>query len=429
MNARKAETIGSLKRACLPVFLAFAGLSTASAQEAVDTDKLFKEGIFLREQGQVFSAIEALETVLSNNPSLNRARLELAVAYYRALNFEQANEQGQKVLNDPKTPENVRLAVLAFLAQIKRDQVALVAKPHTWEPSISIGALYDTNVNVGPGSSVLPGGLVLDPGSTPQHDWATVVQAGLTHTYNSPVVMRFGETASRFIWQTSAGLYHKNYFEKTDFNLTALSLSTGPGWIAPDKWRTKINLQADALYLGGDYLGLYTSISPTFTLQLKNGELTWDALVLNKDFDRVIDAGRNSNYYSTGLSYGHLFLAGKLAVQGGVHAFMEEASASRFSNDGWEAFVGTNVVAWQNGSVYGRYSYKETKFDGVEPVFNLARNETENRVEVGFAHNFKEGLMKDWRVSGSWQFTDNDSNVSIYTYEREVVGVNLGRSF
>lgn len=429
MNARQAETIDTLKRVCLPVFLAIAGLSTAVAQETVDTDKLFKEGIFLREQGQVFSAIEALETVLSNNPSLNRARLELAVAYYRALNLEQATQQSQKVLDDPKTPENVRLAVLTFLAQIKRDQAELLAKPHTWEPSVSLGVLYDTNVNVGPSGATLPGGLVLQPGSTPQHDWATVAQAGVAHTYSSPMVMRIGETAARFIWQTSAGLYHKNYAEKTDFNLTALSLSTGPAWVAPNKWRAKLNLQGDALYLGGNYLGFYSSISPTFTLQLKNGELTWDALALNKNFDRQADAGRDSNFYSTGLSYGHLFLQGKLAVQLGLHAFVEDAADSRFSNDGWETFVGANVVAWENGSVFGRYSYKEAKHDGLEPVFNLARDETENRMEVGFSHNFKQSLLKDWRLSGSWQFTDSRSNVSIYTYEREVVGVNLGRSF
>ena len=105
MNAHKAETTGSLKLTCLSLMLALAGLSSATAQEAVDTEKLFKEGIFLREQGQVFSSIEALETVLSNNPALNRARLELAVAYYRALNYDQANQQAQKVLDDPKTPE------------------------------------------------------------------------------------------------------------------------------------------------------------------------------------------------------------------------------------------------------------------------------------------------------------------------------------
>ncbi len=139
-----------------------------------------------------------------------------------------------------------------------------------------------------------------------------------TPTIRRPSV-RLGETAARFIWQTSAGVYHKQYFNETEFNLTALSVSTGPGVIVPNKWRAKLNLQVDGLYLGGNYLGLYTSISPTVVMQMKNGELTWDALVLKKDFDRAIDNGRNSHYYQTGVSYGHLLMQGKLALQGGVH--------------------------------------------------------------------------------------------------------------
>ena len=429
MHTQTKKLASSFKLACLPVLVALCGVAPATAQEALDNDKLFKEGIFLREQGQTFSAIEALETVLSNNPALNRARLELAVAYFRAMNYDQAKQQAQKVIDDPKTPDNVRLAVEAFLAEIKRDQVALLASRNTWEFNGSLGGQYDTNVNVGPGAATLPGGLVLAPGSTPRSDWAAVLQAGATHTYNSPSVIRLGETAARLIWQTSAGVYHKQYFNETEFNLTALSVSTGPGVIVPNKWRAKLNLQVDGLYLGGNYLGLYTSISPTVVMQMKNGELTWDALVLKKDFDRAVDDGRNSHFYQTGISYGHLLMQGKLALQGGVHIFKEDASAARFSNDGWEAFGGINAAAWENGNVYGRYSYKETKFDGIEPVFALARDEAEKRFEVGFGHGFKEGLMKGWRLSGSWQRTENDSNVNIYTYKRQVTGVTIGRSF
>ena len=429
MNAGKLGTVGLFTRTTIAAMMLFAGLSQASAQEATDTEKLFKEGIFLREQGQVFSSIEAFETVLSNNPSLHRARLELAVAYFRALDYAQASKQAQKVLDDPKTPENVRLAVLTFLAQIKRDEAALTAKPHTWEPSISLGALYDTNVNVGPSGTTLPGGLVLAPGSKPKEDWAGVLQAGLTHTYNSPLVLRMGETPARFIWQTSAGLYHKGYFNEGAFDLTALTIATGPGFIAPGKWRSKINLQVDDLYLGGEHLAIYTSVSPTFTWQFNNGELTWDAMALQKKFERKIDTGRDSEFYTTGLSYGHLFLQGKLAIQGGAHWFREEADLNRFSNDGWEAFIGANATTWQNGSVFARYSYRDVKYEGKEPIFNKSRNEYENRYEIGFAHNFKDGVMKDWKLSGSWLRSENNSNVSIYTYERDVASVNLARSF
>jgi tetratricopeptide (TPR) repeat protein len=242
----KNKTIVPFRLACIPLLLSLGG--SVLAQEAVDNDKLFKEGIFLREQGQTFSAIEALETVLSNNPSLNRARLELAVAYFRAMNYDQAMQHAKKVLDDPKTPDNVRLAIESFLAEIKRDQVALLASRNTWEFYGSLGGQYDTNVNVGPGAATLPGGLVLAPGSTPRSDWAAVLQGGATHTYNSPSVVRIGETAGRFIWQTGLGVYHKQYFNETQFNLTALSVSTGPGIIVPNKWRAKLNLQLDGLY-------------------------------------------------------------------------------------------------------------------------------------------------------------------------------------
>ena len=429
MNAGKQGTASLFAHTAVAALLLTTGIMGVSAQESTDTDKLFKEGIFLREQGQVFSSIEAFETVLSNNPALQRARLELAVAYYRAMDYEQATKQAQQVLNDPKTPENVRLAVLTFLAQIKRDEVALTAQPHSWEPSLSLGTLYDSNVNIGPSGATLPGGLILAPGSEPKRDWAGVLQAGLTHTYNSPLIMRLGETPARFIWQTSAGLYHKGYFNQNDFDLTAVTVATGPGFIAPGKWRAKINLQVDDLYLGGNHLGVYTSIAPTVTWQFKNGELTWDAMALQKDFKREIDVGRDSLFYTTGASYGHLFLQGKLAVQGGAHVFEEQADSNRFSNRGWEAFLGVNITTWQNGSVFGRYSYRKAKYDGAEPVFNVSRDEHEDRYEIGFAHNFKEGLLKDWKLSGSWLRSENTSNVSIYTYDRDVASVNLSHSF
>jgi hypothetical protein len=193
MNAMKAKPLShSVTGLLLPALLSL-GVSSAQAQDAVDVDKLFKEGVFQREQGNVFTAIEALETVLSNQPSLHRARLELAVAYFRALNYEQAAQQAQKVLDDPKTPENVRIAVLAFQAQVKRDQAALVAKKHTWEPSVSLGLLYDNNVNAGPDATILPGGFALDPTASPRSDTAAVGEVGITHTYNSPGVCALGK--------------------------------------------------------------------------------------------------------------------------------------------------------------------------------------------------------------------------------------------
>lgn len=50
------------------------------------------------------AARERLTTLLSTNPSLSRARLELARAWYLSGNYQQARQETEQVLDDPNTP-------------------------------------------------------------------------------------------------------------------------------------------------------------------------------------------------------------------------------------------------------------------------------------------------------------------------------------
>lgn len=411
------------------LFCALAAPSALAADPEIDAEKLFKEGMYQRETGNLFTAIEAFQTVLSNQPSLSRARLELAVTYFRALNFEEAKKQAKAVLDDPKTPENVRLSILSFIAQIEQEQRFFLTRTHVWEPTVSIGMLYDSNVNAGPGSDLLPGGLVLTPGNTKRGDVAVVAQAGLGHTYNFPSTFRLGESVGRMAWQSKANIYHRGYFTEHAFGLDVLSLSTGPAWFVTNKWRANIGLQVDDIYLGSDHLAIYTSLNPNVAWQFQNAELTWDAVYMDRNFKRAEDSGRDSTYVATGLSYGRVLAAGKVAIQAGIRYFDERADVDRFSNDGTEYFAGANFMAWENGSVYGRFSQKDSKYAGTEPVFNIARDESENQIELGFTHGFKDGVLKDWKLTGSHLYTRNASNVATFAYSREMTSLSLGRSF
>jgi hypothetical protein len=132
---------------------------------------------------------------------------------------------------------------------------------------------------------------------------------------------------------------------------------------------------------------------------------------------------------STGVYFGRLFKEGKFAVQAGVRVFKEDADTARFSNDGTEMLVGANYVAWANGSIYAKLSQKDIQYDDVEPVFAISRDEQERRYEVGFNHTFKEKALKEWKLTGSYSHTDNDSNVSIYEYDRNLIALSMSRSF
>lgn len=392
-----------------------------------DTDTLFKESMYLRETGKTYSAIKAMESILQNQPTLERVRLELAVSYYRVLNYERAKAEAKKVLDDPKTPENVKLAIQVFLAQVEQDEALLLKQKSRFEPSVSAGLLYDSNINAGPGNSLLPGGWVLSPSSVETGDWATVLQAGIGHTYQSPTPVRVGEDAARFLWKSQANLYQRSYFSKNDYNLTIATLATGPAWLAPNKWRANVNMQVDYLMQGGHELGTYATVAPSYTWQLKNAELTTDLQYTHKNFTRETDIGRDSDYISGGLSYGRILSNRKTAIQFGAHLFNEDAGSRRYTNHGYEWFAGINHLAWANGNIYARFTQDTAWYDTGATV--SSRKDTTDQYEAGFGHHFKTGKLNGWNLNGSWTHIENHSDDPIYKYQRDLLLVSMGRSF
>lgn len=402
----------------------------AHAQSSASVDDQYRQALYQRETGAPYTAIESLESLLSANPTLNRARMELAVAYYRTLNFARAKAESQHVLDDPQTPENVKLSVLSFLKQLELEEKAAFEKPHSFEPNVTVGLLYDSNVNAGPDSAVLPGGLQLTPSSLKTSDWGVVGQAGLTHTWLSPSPVRLGQSTARFGWVSQGSLYYKAYNTENDYDLGVATVATGPTLIVGNAWRGNLNLQVDHLTFGGDTLGVYTSISPSASVRVgMNGELTGDVQWVKRDFKRSIDTGRDSKYRSFGLAYGHLLNRGQLALQAGGRWFDESADADRFSNDGYEYFVGARLRAWDGGDLFARAAWRRARYDGVEPIFNAARRETERRVELGASHTFQAGVLEKWQLSGTVTNVHNEANLSLYGYDRDTVQLTLGRGF
>lgn len=431
-SAARRHGFASLTVAC--ALTAVLNPIAARAQDAAATSAIedqYRQGLYLRETGKPYTAIETLESLLQANPTLNRARLELAVTYYRTLEFAKARQQAQQVLDDPKTPDSVRLAVQSFLTQLELDEKATFGRPNKFEVSGLAGLVFDSNVTVGPTSSLLPNGFTLDTSGQAKSDWGLDLQAALTHTYQSSSPVRLGESTSRFSWTTSGSVYHRGYDEQKAYNLGVATLATGPGLIAKSGWRTNLNLQVDHLTLGGDELANYWSISPTVALPVADGEFGADFQYINRDFTRDVDQGRDGHYRSIGLSYGHISQKYRLTVQGGVRFSVEETRDERFSNNTAEPFIGLHWQAWNNGDVYGRLGYRHSEYKGPEilPYDGIYRHENENRIELGANHNFDGGWLDKWQWANSVTYIRNSANVGIYDYRRTLFVTSLGRSY
>ncbi|MBI5463090.1 MAG: DUF560 domain-containing protein [Gammaproteobacteria bacterium] len=405
-------------------------VAPVQAAEPANEEVLFEEGMQALEDDRLQTAMKAFQSILSQQPGLHRARLELAVAYYRSLQYAEARKLAQQVLDDPQTPPEVRVTVLAFLAQVQKDEATLAVR-HEIKPSISAGFMYDSNVNVGPSTDIieeLPS-LPLTASSLGRSDNAVVLAAGLSHRFQPGKTFQVGERTAGFLWQSQANLYNRAYNDESDFDLTILSAGTGPAWVVLRHWRANMALNVDRIWLGGSALAWFTSLSPAVTWQFDNGELTWDATLADRRYDDTADAGREGTYKATGLTLGRYFNARRVAAQVGARLLDFSADNDRFGNDGYELLAGVIVKTWPGGSVYGRANYRDVEYDAIEPLFTEARDEQERRIAAGFQHDFKAGHLAKWTLNGGIQYTDNSSNISIYNYDRRQITLNLGRTF
>jgi hypothetical protein len=425
-----------IHRAVLSLGLAFCLVSTANIPAvfaaAGDKDPLqekFLEAMKKREAGQYYEAVTLFQNILTDQPKLHRARLELAATYYRTFNYQEAKRQAQIVLDDPQTPENVRITIAAFLAQIEKEAQGMVAG-HTWKPNAGVGWMYDTNVNVGPASNITIIG-TLDPSVTRTGDSAFIAEAGLTHRYQTEKTPQISQKNAQFLWQTNANLYHRDYFDEHAFDLQIFSIATGPALVVLGDWRGNLNLQEEFIRYGSEELAYFTSLMPSMTKHFLNGkvEFTVDAILAHQDYQRDLDAGRDGTYGSLQLSLGRVFFDGKFALQAGVRYFDENAEAIRWANSGTGGFLGSAWRFYDRSNVYGRIYHEDVEYDGAEPVFDVKRDERTSRYTIGLEHTFNSRGLDQWKISGEYMRQDTYSNISVYEYDREQVTVMFSRSF
>jgi len=418
----------------LVLLFAMPSFAVAEVNPDAEVEAQFREGLDALQEERLKSAIQAFSKIIDINPGLHRAKLELALAYYRSLRYEDADKLAKEVLDNPATPPDVRVTILAFLAQVKRDSEEYGQK-HDFTPFISAGIMHDSNVNVGPGDGIFRVGdtaLTLAPGSQSQSDNAYVVNVGVDHLFQSGKRVEFGERTGMLVWQSGASVYSRKYNKLGDFDLMVASVNTGPAVLMLRHWRASLQVRADYLTLGGHKLGWFGTLNPSMTWQFDNGELNWDANYTRRTYSRSIDEGREGDYIDTGVNYGRYFNNRKVVTTSGARVVKFFADDDQFGYLGGQLNVGINTETWHNGSGYARMRASVFQYDGRNVIFDKARDDIEYRSTIGLVHEFRDDadLLKNWAVNGYWERTINDSNIGpLYSYVRNQWMLNMARSF
>ena len=379
-----------------------------------------------RSRGDLHEAIRGFQTLLDRHPALNRARVELAIAYYHALDHRAALEEARRVLADPATPPAVRANLERLIAQIEAD-----AEPHRWSHNVSLGYLHDSNVTAGPSSPGYEAGgtqLAVDASAVKRSDSALTFAFGASHRWLSPLRPGIAGRDGALLWQSQALFNRVDYRHETPYNLQVLTLATGPAWISPPRLRAAAPLQYDRLDLGRDhYLDILGS-SPSVVFGGPAGtELQLDAQLQARGYRRASEAGRDSRYRAAGLQVGRVIA--RLTLQGGVRYNRDDADDSRWDYRGHEWFAFLAGTFAERGSAYARLARSHYRYDEPDPLAATGRTDRETRWSLGAA----------WRLGGSTQEPisasvgllemRHSSSIAFYAFDRRQLSVTLSSVF
>lgn len=389
--------------------------------------KIFETAMEERDSGKVYDAIEKFEYILSRRPSLNRARLELAVSYHRASQYDDALQEFQTVLDNPDTPEKVRLAILAYLGQLSSDEV----KPrteHSFSYYTKAGVMYNSNINFAPlrGTDTIPDG---QDTASPGID--TFFSA--SHRYKDNEPFNAVGAATNFEWQSQLSWTGNNYTRNNDYSLNIISASTGPAFISTGRWNGAISLQLDQTYFGDSTLGTFVSVNPLITFDLGNYRgLTFEFSYTDNDFKRPEDEGRDGHTVLGGAAYSTLFADASNGLEIGFRLTDHTADDDQFGFTSEEIYLGGFMSFAQSSNIYLNLNFEQYEYDAPDQLASTPptiRDEIESRYVLGYNYDFSNGYLQGWTLNTYISYTRNNSNVDYYNYDRKLFAINLARYF
>lgn len=375
----------------------------------------FLYGMAALESGNANEAVFALERVATNSSSgafRERARLELARAYFIINNLTASENLFNEVLEtDP--PQNVQQNIQAFL-QLIEARKNVQAPSISWSISSALGS--DDNINSATSNGLIDtpliGQIELNPDAQETDD----------NFSNSSVSMAFKYpfTRDRSL-DLNVILGHLDNFSTDQFDLDNIRAEVAYNWgNQVHRFRHsasigKVNLDQnafqDSLALNSSWQrrgdnGWYQSLSGAYTQirydtgngGTRNGLRDVDQLLFTGGLTKITDAFTHSlNIYHADESPD--------ASAGGDH------NGRDFGGLAYTLLYSLNA----QHTPYLRASVQKVNHDSEHPVFfNSKRNDDTESIAIGWFWQINGQFL----ITGETAYTDNSSNIPLFDYSR-----------
>ncbi len=392
---------------------AFKLLAPHELQLAGNSDYDYLYGTAAVDSGRPDLAIFALERVLEERPAFAGARLELARAYFDIGDNETARYHFD-YLQGQNPPPNVKAAITSYLRAI--DRVAGAYRPiHL--PNFAAGFGWDSNANASTDVEQFLG-FILD-GNNVESD-SSYYFARLGDYYSRPLSPELKLVLTGAVGQ-------RNYPDASFVDSTDINANAALEWNFGD---TKITPSAGVAlnWLDSDRnLDRYTfDVGASHSLS-DDWKLLGGVTAAGWRFDDELNI-RDTNVYNARAGFEHYLdraTGSVFSLMGMVGTDDTTDSDSPFDNDRWAvAFAGSRVIA-QGLLVSLNAGFRNTDFNGV--FFGSQREDDQWNASLSL-HLF-DWPSQGWRVISQVAYTDVDSTLDLYTYDRTEVGLTFHRTF
>lgn len=402
---------------------AYGMLKPEERARAGDPDFDYALGLAAIDSGRPTEAVAAFERVLAVKPDHLQARAELGRAYIALNEPEAARRELATVRATDGLPPIVSEALNRYVAAL---DTGLSGGGTQIKSNVTVTAGYDSNVNNSTSDSriLIPafaglGYATLNGSATSQEDVFGQVAGRVSVSHGLSI-------DRRLIADISAS-YRGNESED-QFNQTIAGLNLGIAQTTPDWGTFTVSAQAQAYWIHGQpyrytvgALGQWaysTKAQTDYGVYLQYAHQTYPGASL-QNTDRVTLGATVGMPLNTRFSP---------YVYSGVYVGLEEATHSASGNLSYNlvgARLGGEAKLSNRLSAFANLSVEYNDYKKPEPLFLKERATLRTDVGIGMRYALGKGLT----VAPQLSYTNSDSNIVLYDYDRVVGSVALSIDF
>lgn len=360
--------------------------------------------------GKSTLAIPIYERIINLGGDTVKTREKLALCYERANMYTDARDMYRMILK-MSPPEEVRDAATSKAKELSR----LATPAWAMNGKITLATFYDSNVNYAPDSLWW-----LPRGATSFESWGASLAGNIEASYQLP--------ESDWSIFTRANLYSYTVEEGQDYSIYAGSFTLGPR-LRLDNSILELPLQVDYFGRGGinkflsyGVMPAYTYMqSPTLCHTVRAGiEERHYLNVPNKTLFRQ-DALFYSLQYAVRKSFEPIPLGVSLSVRPGY----EDTDMKGFDGTHLETSAMLDYKVMPEITVYGGLLGYWGWYRDEMPMQTTVRNDEQISGVIGLQKTWGN----QWTTDFSYRYTDTQSSISDYIYNRHVVTLSLSYNF